>query len=857
MNRRSIRLLLTAVILFGNTEMFAQLADSSDHWAYNPPAQSTVPQVSNPKWAKNPIDAFVFKNLSKQKLSPNPEADKLVLLRRAYYNLTGLPPTPEQTSAFLQDESTEAWERLIDQLLDSRHYGEKWGRHWLDVVRWAESNGYERDGSKRNMWKYRDYVINVINRDKPYDEFIIDQLAGDVKPGANIESITATGFLHLGLYDDEPADKELHYFDYYDDIINTVSRSMLATSMSCARCHDHKIDPISQKEYYQFLSYFRNLYIPYGGRTEDISTVSVFDPKEEASANTKLNGTINEIVNIRLKLFEAGSHLIDQLNERPQKTDLLPRNLKFGFVMDEWIQAHSELEFTNFLYEGNLADNPISIPYDLTHITPAKSVPSAYAITGEFHKPKAGPLTFKVTVNGGAWMYLGNQLVFDKKGLNTITESFTVDLPAGTHALKLLFSRSASLEFNLELLKDDKPVTWVSTTKWTKSKAIVRSLMKEAKGPASEWKAQFDENFALEKQVLEAFEPLEKNLSESLITAAFNSGKRKSTHVLLRGNPHALGEEVQPGFPEILENQAPAKSCMEADRRLQIANWITSKENPLTARVAVNRIWQHHFGRGFVRSADDFGGLGDKPTHPELLDWLANEYVNNGWQMKPLHKLIMTSKAYKMSSAPNDVAMNKDPLNDHFWRFNMRRLTAEEIRDSILMVSNHFNPQVGGPSVFPTLQQEVLATASRASSRWVLDAGPEHQNRRSIYTFTRRSLLDPMMSSFDAADTDTSCPVRFNTTVPGQALTMMNSEFVADHAKLLADRLKTQAPENVETLIKTGFETVLGRQPKELELQISIDLIQSMQKDFKHGYSTAIDRFALMMLNLNEFLFLD
>jgi hypothetical protein len=841
----------------GLDTLSAQIGEPVKHWAYVPPAKVSIPKVSNDAWESNPIDGFILANLENQKLSPNPPADRLVLLKRACYDLTGLPPSEKQVNAFLQDDSPQAWSHLINQLLDSPHYGEKWGRHWLDVVRWAESNGYERDGDKRNMWKYRDYVINAVNQDMPYDEFIIDQIAGDVKPNATVDSTIATGFLHLGLYDDEPADEEQFHFDYYDDIINTVSRSMLATSMSCARCHDHKIDPISQKEYYQFLSYFRNLKIPFRIRNQDIATISVFDPTTESHLKEQLEKAVQDITVPRLKMWEAANHLYSYVPEQPTIDENYPTDLHFGFVMEDWNTSPSDLDNMDYLYEGVLPDGIIHLATDITQITPAKDVPAAYVVRGKFNQAVAGSRTFRVTVNGGAWMYLGEELVFSKVGTNTITEDFSIDLPAGSHDLKLIFGRHSTMNLEISMLTDGKPASWVTTAKWSRIKATGNGVAKKSPDSDGKWSAVFKEYMELEKVVLEAFKPLEEKMEGSLATAASNSAGQKTTHILFRGNPHAPGEEVQPGIPSVLNTAVPSKTDADADRRLQLAEWIASDSNSVTARVAVNRIWQHHFGRGLVRSSDDFGGLGSEPTHPELLDWLANEFVAQGWTMKNIHRLIMTSYTYKMSSAPNDKALEKDPLNDHFWRYNMRRLTAEEIRDTVLTVADNFNPQVGGPSVFPTLPAEVLATASKAENRWNLKAGPEHQNRRSIYTFTRRSLLDPIMSSFDAADTDTSCAVRFNTTVPGQALTMMNSSFMADHAERLARQLNKRASVGVESLVNTGFETVLGRLPDDSELKISIDLIQSMQQDHGHDFSTAVNRFALMMLNLNEFMFLD
>jgi len=849
--------LASALLLVGVNSLMSQAGETVKHWAYLPPSEVPVPKVSDKAWRSNPIDAFILANLQKQKLTPNPQADRLDLLKRACYDLTGLPPSDEQVSAFLQNDSPQAWGHLIDQLLDSHHYGEKWGRHWLDVVRWAESNGYERDGDKRNMWKYRDYVINAVNQDKPYNEFIIDQIAGDVKPNATMDTTIATGFLHLGLYDDEPADEEQFFFDYYDDIINTVSRSMLATSMSCARCHDHKIDPISQKEYYQFLSYFRNLKIPFRIRNQDIATISVFDPATESQLSQQLEQAIRDITLPRLKMWEAANHLYGYIPEQPTIDENYPTDLRFGFVTEDWNTAHGDLDSIDYSYEGTLPDGKIHLATDITQITPAKEVPASYVVRGTFNQPEAGSKTFRVTVNGGAWMYLGEELVFSKVGTNTITEDFSIDLPAGSHDLKLIFGRHSLMNLEISMLTDDNPASWVSTSKWSKIKGAGNGVTKQSPDSGGEWGAAFKTNRDLETTVLKAFKPLQEQMEGSLTTAASNLDEQKSTHILFRGNPYAPGEEVQPGLPSILNTETASRSTTDVDRRLQLAEWIASDSNSVTARVAVNRIWQHHFGRGLVRSSDDFGGLGSEPTHPQLLDWLANEFVTQGWTMKNIHRLIMTSNAYKMSSAPNNKALEKDPLNDHFWRYNMRRLTAEEIRDTVLTVADNFNPQVGGPSVFPKLQEEVLATASNAGKRWNLAAGPEHQNRRSIYTFTRRSLQDPMMSSFDAADTDTACAVRFNTTVPGQALTMMNSSFMADHAERLAQQLNTNASEGVEALVSAGFETVLGRLPDDSEQKISIDLIQSMQQDFGHDFPTAVNRFALMLLNLNEFLFLD
>ncbi len=827
---------------------------AAKHWAYRPVSPIEPPTVNNVEWEQNPIDAFIFDNLQNEQLTPNPQADKLVLLRRACYDLTGLPPSQKQVDDFLADKASDAWTRLIDQLLDSPHYGEKWGRHWLDAVRWAESNGYERDLDKRNMWKYRDYVIDAINADKPYDTFILEQIAGDVLPNSTPESIIATGFLRLGLYDDEPADLELFYYDYYDDIINTVSRSTLAISMSCARCHDHKADPISQKDYYRFLAHLRKLAIPSRIRTEDAMSRTVFSKKEQPELEKKIEAATDQIILARLKSWEAINRILNRAGSRATETALFPTNLRYGFTAETWIDSLPDPDQMDFMAEGTLGDGTIHLARNLSEISRFNNPGAAWAIRGRIHIPVGGRQDFKATISGGGWMYVGDTLVFAKTGSNQIQENFSVDLTAGDHDLTLVVSGARNPTLNLTWVRDDGEIPWVITSTWKNLQSRVTNNSDKGQPEGDDLASAEEAEIASWKQ----YTPLEHQLKDALVTAAFNGNEQKPTHVLLRGNPGAHGEEVYPAFPEILaEGGYDHPVASEEDARLILARWIASKGNPLTSRVAVNRIWQHHFGRGLVRSSDEFGKLGQEPTHPRLLDWLAHEFVRNGWRMKPLHRLIMASKTYRMSSAPNDRALAVDPLNDHFWRYNMRRLTAEEIRDSILQVTGNLNPQVGGPSVFPTLPEEVLQTASQAAKRWQLDAGPEHQNRRSIYTFVRRSLLDPMMSTFDVADTDVSCPVRFNTTVPAQALAMMNSKFANDHARLLARRIGKSAPEDPFSLVRRGFQLVLGRPPQQVELQYCVDLIESMRQNYGHDLSTALERFSLVMLNLNEFIFLD
>jgi hypothetical protein len=622
------------------------------HWAFQPVKRPPAPAVKNRDWVVNPIDTFILAGLEAKGLSPNRPATKRELIRRAYYDLTGLPPTPQEVAAFLADPSPRAYEALVDRLLESPHYGEKWGRHWLDLVRFAETNSYERDNPKPNAWRYRDYVIRSFNQDKPYDQFIREQLAGDELPNPDIDSIIATGYYRLGIWDDEPTDRDQARYDGLDDIVATTGQVFLGLTLDCARCHDHKIDPIPQKDYYRLLAFFHNInHFHNGGPTDEVRLVQGPDSQE-------------------------------------------------SFVP----------------VVGKLRD--------------------------------------------------GEEL-------------------------------------------------------------------KRKKTPASD--------------------------TALCVTEA--GSRAPDTFVLFRGNPHVKGDKVEPAFPQIFDLPAPIipqppPGARTTGRRLVLANWIACRENRLTARVLVNRLWQYHFGRGIVRSSNNFGLQGDKPTHPELLDWLASELMDRGWRMKPLHRLIMTSNAYRMSSQANAAALAADPGNDQFWRFDMRRLSAEEIRDSILAITGTLNPKMGGPGVYVEIPKEVLAGQSRPGYGWG-KSPPEEQNRRSIYIHVKRSLLTPILESFDVAETDRSSPVRFATTQPTQALAMLNSDFVNQQAAIFAGRLRQEAGIEVEKQVQLALGLATQRQSTTEEIQRGVKLIEAFRTQDGATAETALQYYGLMVLNLNELVYVD
>jgi mono/diheme cytochrome c family protein len=671
-------------------------AEWKGHWAFQPLSRPGVPAVEG---IEHSIDAFIRAGLTHRGLAAPPEADRAALLRRATYDVTGLPPSEQEMREFLADESPTAWERVVDRLLASPHYGEKWARHWLDLVRYADTNSFERDGDKPHAWRYRDYVIRSLNNDKPYDQFVVEQLAGDELPAPTADSLIATGYYRLGLWDDEPADRLQAKYDGLDDIVATTAQTFLGLTINCARCHDHKIDPLPQRDYYGLLAFFHNI-TPMGERQMNPKFIERAIPLDGESA-------------------DEAQHRGEELARRREEAR---RNVQ---EIEKRIKEHGE------------------------------------------------------------------------QALDDLTKADLANWKA----------RLAALD--------------------RENAAVSKALVVSEHGPAA-----------------------------------------PDTFVFYRGNPHAEPtpeNRVEPSFPGVLNPRAPVIPTPSADakttgRRTALAGWIASPDNPLTARVMVNRIWQHHFGRGLVRSPSNFGLAGDPPTHPELLDWLAAEFIAGGWRLKPLHKLILMSEAYRASSAGNAEALAKDPLNDALWRFDMRRLSAEEIRDSIHVASGAFNPKMFGPGVFPDIPDEVKATQSRPGAGWG-NSPPEEQARRSIYAKVKRSLLVPILSDYDVADTDTTCPVRFVTTQPTQALGMMNGSFLHAQARVFAGRVQREAggPDDadVTAMVRRAIEIALVRPATDKEVAAGVAVIDQLEDADGVSPSRAFELYCLMLLNLNEFAYLD
>ena len=696
--------------------------ETKQHWSFQPVERPVVPETPDgASWVVNPIDAFVLSGLTEAGLEPAPTADRQSLIRRVYYDLIGLPPTYEKVAEFVADESPDAYENLVERLLDSSHYGEHWARYWLDLVRYAESNSFERDNPKPFVWRYRDYVIRSLNDDKPYDQFLREQLAGDELDEVTPESLIATGYYRLGIWDDEPADPKLAFFDGLDDVVGTTSQAMLGLSMNCARCHEHKLDPIPLRDYYRFLAFFRNIR-HYGVRAEaTVYAASIREvdlPEERAAGADQIAAHQRKIDELREKMTDVESAAARQL-VGGEKDDFQDRSSRFDIL---------------------------------------------------------------------------------RRGVGKIIT----------------------------------PEQFADYRKWQKE-----------------------------------IEKLEDNAPSGLakvLSIKEQGTKPPPTYVLLRGNPQAESDEVAPGFPSVLSFPEPVIEAPDhgqsSGRRKALAEWIASAKNPLTARVMVNRIWQWHFGRGLVRTANNFGLQGERPTHPELLDWLAAEFVDRGWSIKAMHRLILMSNTYRMAShaaTPEAASRGQevDPANDLFWRFDMRRLRAEEVRDSILAVNGTLNTKaMFGPSIYPVIPPEVLAGQSRPGQGWG-NSSLEERRRRSIYIHIKRSLKVPILASFDVADTEFTCPVRFATTQPTQALGLLNSAWSNEQAELFAALLRREAGADPVAQVTLALRRTMQREPAPDEVDRGVQLMRALQREDRLSADESLHYFCLTALNLNEFLYLD
>ena len=733
------------------------------YWAFRRPEDHPLPPVRDKQRVRTPIDAFVLARLESEGLGFSSDAPKEVLLRRAYFDLIGLPPSPEEIDAFLSDTEPGAYERLIYRLLDSPHYGERWGRHWLDAAGYTDTSGSDNDIPTiqvfEGMWRYRDYVVKALNDDKPYDRFVTEQLAGDELvdwrnatrySDEALESLVATSYLRTALDRTDPditnLFKERH--DVLFGLMEKVSTSLLGLTLGCARCHSHRYDPIPQRDYYRFLALFTPAYNPMDWKQPKYRYLpDVAKPEQEE---------------------------IDRHNAEIQKP------------LDE--------------LEEDLAD--LRQPYE--------------------------------------------DMLLDKK-LESLPEEIRDDTKAA--------------------LGTDDDLTDVQkylAEKFGKKLEVKREEVDAALEENDQHKAEKER---IERRIatLEGY-----RRSYGKIQVLWDVGPPPVTRLLQRGAVESPGPKVKPGFLEVLSAPGRTDAVRPGEAkgetsgyRLALAQWLTSPDHPLTARVAVNRIWQHHFGAGIVATPENFGRLGARPTHPKLLDWLAVNFLKNGWKMKRLHRMIMTSTVYRQSSRQTEpaqaAASRRDPLNKLLWRMNMRRLEAEAMRDAVIAASGKLDRAVGGPAILIEHDSSGLQSIDRN------DSTPNARWRRSLYVIARRNYPLNFLEVFDYPLMQTNCNRRINSATPLQSLTLMNDEFVVEHAEHLKDRVNAVSENaSIEGKIETAYRLALSRKPTSKEKAISRDHLLRQQELHRKANFTpekasgkALTSLCQMLFASNEFLYLE
>lgn len=674
------------------------------HWAFVPPTRKAIPAVADPNGAAHPIDAFIRSRLDQEKISPSPPADRATLIRRVSLDLVGLPPTPEERAAFVADDRPDAYERLVDRLLGSPHYGERWARIWLDQARYADSNGYSID-APRKIWKYRDWVIDAFNGDLPFDQFVIDQIAGDLLPGATLNETVATGFhRNTPINQEGGIDLEQFRVEAVEDRVATTGSVFLGLTVGCAQCHDHKYDPISQREYYRLLAFFNSV---------DEPEIDLAEPSELAR---------RDALRVQIAAF------------------------------------HKELK----------AQHP---------------------------------------------QVASKEMDWEK----TLSPLYKQELPP---ELKDAFDRAVE----------------------KRTKRQWEGLTELFLAQSADFKTQFAALAALQAQ--------EPKIETSMVVQ--ERPTPRPTFVFVGGDFTRQGEPVSPGIPSILPPIAP-RNPGRADR-LDFARWLVAPGHPLTARVALNRVWQVYFGRGIVETENDFGTQGTPPSHLDLLDWLATEFPARGWSLKAMHRLIVTSRTYRQSSHARGDLERVDPGNRLLARQSRLRLDAEVIRDESLAVSGLLSPKVGGPSVFPP-QPDGVMTLGQMRRPWVASRGADRY-RRGLYTYFWRATPFPALTVFDAPNAAQTCSRRNRSNTPLQALTLLNDEAFVECAEALAGRVRREGGESDQGRLDHAFRLGLGRSPTGRERALLLSLLADERRASSGGSADrdAWTTAARVLLNLDEFI---
>jgi hypothetical protein len=747
------------------------LAPSADsmHWSFQPPKAATPPEVRNRAWVRNGIDRFILAALEGAGLAPAPPADPLTLLRRISFGLTGLPPVDDDLAAVTSDPA-RLDRGIIDRMLASPRYGEHWGRHWLDVARYADSTGADEDHRYPHAWRYRDYVIDAFNRDLPYHEFVREQVAGDLLPaaggGVNVRGIVATGFLALGPKLIAEQDKPKMFYDIVDEQIEVVGKAFLGLTIACARCHDHKFDPISTKDYYSLASIFAStkqlarlegtVSQLYFAPLVDARTAAAWEEhkKKVEDKQKQIDGVVGAEQARYRKRFAPHMAKYMVAAAEVYLNGRTPADAASEAGLDTWVVA----QWASYLKPSGERRPHLE---DWENSTPASRSAVAQRYQHQYETTEA----FRAKVrqqwerDAGAAAQLGQKAPPEPVFLAGDDRFFTeVNAPSGPFKMP---------EKDRESL-----------------------FLPESRGKLKLLRAELE--------ALKRGAPPEPPLA-----CAVAEGDPVEQHIFLRGNPQAKGELVEKRFPAVIAGSHKAAIERGSGRR-ELAEWLADPRNPLTARVMVNRIWQWHFGEGLVRTPSNFGKLGAIPTHPELLDWLARKFIDSGWSVKAMHRLILGSNTYRMSVHASPEALEKDPENRLLSRFSPRRLTVEELRDSLLAIDGSIDWTMGGKMMEGEGTDKEFADARKSLN-------PDSSKRRLVYLPLRRSNLPPMLNLFDFGDATTSSEGRTQTNIAPQALFMMNSQFAGERAATIAASLLADGALDDAARARTAYRRILNR----------------------------------------------
>ncbi len=872
-------------------------AEPSTHWAFAPPVRPEPPKVQDPAWVRNPIDRFVLARLEAEKRKPAPEADKTTLIRRLSLDLVGLPPTVEEVDRFLADDTPGAYDALVNRLLASPHYGERWGRHWLDTARYADSDGFEKD-KPRHIWFYRNWVIDAFNRDLPYNQFIVEQIAGDLLPDRTQDQLVATGFLRNSMQNEEGGvDPEQFRMEAMFDRMDAIGKGILGLTIQCAQCHDHKYDPTSQEDYFRLFAFLNN---------DDEPTRVVYNPEQQ-----------RKVADVRRRIGEIEAHLREST---PDWRDRMDRwaDSQGAVAVVKWtvVQAPFEdistggqkyllLEDGSYRAAGyaptkhtakvtvkvalpkitafrleliNDANLPASGPgrsfkgtCDLTEFgveaaplkTPDKRAKVKLAkATADFEQPETplesifedksnrkrvvGPAAFAIDDKdetawgmdaGAGRRNVPRQAVF-------VAES-PIANPEGTELTFALAQnhggwnsddlQSANLgRFRLAVTDADNATAdplparvraILAVARDARSPAQVAALFSHWRTTVPEWKAENDRIETLWNEHPEG--------ATTLVLQARDDPRK--TSILKRGDFLKPGRAVTPGVPAFLHSLPPDAP----PSRLTLARWLVDPASPTTARALVNRAWQAYFGTGLVATSEDFGMQAEAPSHPELLDWLAREFIDGGWSLKALHRTIVGSAAYRQSSKVDPEQLTQDPYNRLIGRGSRLRVDGEVVRDIQLAASGLLNPAIGGRSVMPPAPAFLFQPpASYSPFPWVEETGPDRY-RRAVYTWRRRSTPYPMLAVFDVPEGNTSCVRRTRSNTPIQALMTLNETLAMEAARALARRALADGGTTDTDRIAYAFRRCVGRVPTDSERAVLTKLLDKQAKRFAEGWANA------------------